>query len=145
MRLFFLVPRQWTDHVLPLNVSGSADISRSMVGRIEIVTPRQRELLRDVARGPVSSPNWVRAALQKAGGGRENYYREEWYQQLMAGTKSLASLNIEMPNDYRAYLNLGRFRNALILDEQGRRPSDNLAKFIDQYDLQAAQTKANRP
>jgi hypothetical protein len=45
MRLFFLVPRAWTDHYLPLKVSVPSQIVRTMVGRIEIVTPRQRELL----------------------------------------------------------------------------------------------------
>ena len=33
-------------------------------------------------------------------------------------------------------LALGRFRNALILDEQSRRPNENLKKFIDQYALE---------
>ena len=145
LRLFFMVPRQWTDHVLPLKVSGSADISRAMVGRIEIVTPRQRDLLKRVAAGPVSDPQWVRTAMTKANAGREDYYREEWYQEVMDGSRSLTSINIEMPADYRAYLNLGRFRNALILDENARRPSENLARFIKAYDLEAAQTKENRP
>ena len=45
MRLFFLVPRAWTDHYLPLKVSVPSQMVRTMVGRIEIVTPRQRELL----------------------------------------------------------------------------------------------------
>jgi hypothetical protein len=145
LRLFFLVPRQWTDHVLPLRVSGSADTTRVMVGRIEIVTPRQRDLLRQIARGPVSDSAWVQEAMKKAAGGREDFYREEWYQKLMNGERSLTSLNIEIPNDYRAYLSLGRFRNALILDEQQRHPSATLAKFIEAYDLEAAHVRENKP
>ena len=142
LRLFFLVPRQWTDQVLPLRVSGGADTTRVMVGRIEIVTPHQRDLLRQIARGPVSDSAWVQEAMKKAAGGREDFYREEWYQKLMNGERSLTSLNIEIPNDYRAYLSLGRFRNALILDEQQRHPSATLAKFIEAYDLEAATTSA---
>jgi hypothetical protein len=145
LRLFFLVPRQWTDHVLPLRVSGSADTTRVMVGRIEIVTPRQRDLLRQIARGPVSDSAWVQEAMKKAAGGREDFYREEWYQKLMNGERSLTSLNVEIPNDYRAYLSLGRFRNALILDEQQRHPSATLAKFIEAYDLEAAHVRENKP
>jgi hypothetical protein len=49
MRLFFLVPRAWTDHYLPLKVSVPSEMVRTMVGRIEIVTPRQRELLARMA------------------------------------------------------------------------------------------------
>jgi hypothetical protein len=145
LRLFFLVPRQWTDHVLPLKVSGSYDMVRSMVGRIEIVTPRQRELLKEVAKGPVSNPMWIQEALKQAGGGKEDYYREAWYQQVMDGSRSITTLNMQIPADYRSYLGLGRFRNALILDEQSRRPSPVLTKFIEAYDLEAAQTKANTP
>ena len=98
-----------------------------------------------MAAGPVSDPQWVRAAMTKANAGREDYYREQWYEEVMNGSRPLTSINIEMPADYRAYLNLGRFRNALILDEYTRRPSDTLAKFIKAYDLQAAQTKENKP
>ena len=43
LRLFFMVPRAWTDSYLPLNVSVPADITRVMIGRIELVTPAQRQ------------------------------------------------------------------------------------------------------
>src|SRR6185369_2940939 len=49
LRLFFLVPREWTDHYLPLSVSVPADVNRVMVGRIELVTPEQRERLRTLS------------------------------------------------------------------------------------------------
>ena len=45
LRLFFLVPRGWTDHYLPLKVSIPADIVRTMVGRIELISPEQRAAL----------------------------------------------------------------------------------------------------
>ena len=46
LRLFYLLPQQWTDAVLPLHCSLLAEVSRTMVGRIELVTPRQRALLK---------------------------------------------------------------------------------------------------
>jgi hypothetical protein len=46
LRLFFIIPRAWIDHILPLDVSVPAQIERVMVGRIELVTPGQRALLR---------------------------------------------------------------------------------------------------
>jgi len=45
-RLFFILPVEWTDSVLPLHISEPADIKRVMVGRIELVSPEQRGLLK---------------------------------------------------------------------------------------------------
>jgi hypothetical protein len=49
MRLFFIVPPAWTNAVLPITVSQPAEITRVMVGRIEIVTPPQREAIETIA------------------------------------------------------------------------------------------------
>lgn len=141
LRLFFMTPQAWNEAVLPLKVtvgdgSVAPKISRAMIGRIELVKPEQRALLRRLGEQTPSSTNWVFEALKKAGGGREDFYREEWFTQIMNGARSLTSANVEMPDDWRLYLALGRFRNALILDEQARRPNENLKKFIDQYALE---------
>ena len=42
-------------------------------------------------------------------------YEESFYQQAFNGKVTLSGTQI--PADYRAYLDMGRFRNALILDE----------------------------
>lgn len=146
LRLFYLVPRQWTDQVLPLHIKGvsASDIHRVMVGRIEIVTPAQRQLLRRLSANPPSNPHWLDAALKKANAGREDFYREKWYQEVMDGTKLLSSMNLEMPADYRAYLEVGRFRNALILDELAKNPGGNLGRFVEAYDLGAYQPEEGK-
>ncbi|MDB5301160.1 MAG: hypothetical protein JWO87_2823 [Phycisphaerales bacterium] len=141
LRLFFMVPPVWTQHALPLKVSQSAYVSRAMVGRIEIVTPEQRALLKKIGQGPASNPDWVESALRSAGGGREDYYREDWYKKVMSGEKSLLDVKVAMPDDYRAYLGLGRFRNALILDEADRQPTPALTAFIHNYELGAYKTR----
>ena len=141
LRLFYTVPRQWTDHYLPLRLSESADVQRVMVGRIELVTPEQRRLLGDIARGPVSDPAWLFQALKALNGGRDDIYREDWYKRLMDGKQSLTSLHIDIPRDYRAYLELGRFRNALILDQLSHQPTDPLKQFIQTYDLAASEIR----
>ncbi|HMD54456.1 MAG TPA: hypothetical protein VKJ65_07910 [Phycisphaerae bacterium] len=51
-RVFFIVPRAWTDQVLPLEIQPTAAITRVMVGRIELVTPDQRALLNKMAGMP---------------------------------------------------------------------------------------------
>ncbi len=47
-RLFFLVPREWTDNVLPLKISQECDVTRVMMGRIELITPQQRDAARQL-------------------------------------------------------------------------------------------------
>jgi len=45
LRVFYIVPKGWVEQVLPMKVSVPADITRVMVGRIELVSPQQRALL----------------------------------------------------------------------------------------------------
>jgi hypothetical protein len=137
LRMFFMVPRAWTDQHLPLSVSVPAETERVMVGRIELVTPRHRELLKKIAAGPVSTPEWVQAAREQLGPReQEQYYREDWYLNTK-GNPTAERLLASMPQDYRAYLELGRFRNALLLDEARRRPTPELGTFINRYELEA--------
>ena len=137
LRVFFMVPKQWTDAHLPLRVSTAATIERAMVGRIELVTPRHRELLGKISAGPTSNPDWVQAARQQLGRREQDqYYREDWYLNTR-GNPTAKQLLASMPDDYRAYLQLGRFRNALLLDESKRRPTASLTTFIERYELNA--------
>jgi hypothetical protein len=120
LRLFFLVPPAWVDHYLPLEVSVPAETKRVMVGRIELVSPQQRKLLQKIATGPASTGRW----------------RDELTLSRLPGNSSTTiDARFPIPADYRAYLNLGRFRNALILDEVKRRPTKSLNQFIENYGL----------
>jgi hypothetical protein len=110
LRLFYLLPRAWTDHVLPMRLSLDTELVRTMVGRIEIVTPEQRRLLQQISTGPASNPAW---------------------------STSRAATRQPMPNDFRAYRQLGRFRNALVLDELKRRQNKELKAFIQAYGLES--------
>jgi hypothetical protein len=105
LRLFFMVPRVWTDCHLPLDISVPCEIKRVMVGRLELVTPEQRTLLRKLARAPVPTKPWA-------------HYEMNGNRAVLQGT---------MPSDYR---DLGRFRNALLLDEYEARPTPSLEAFI---------------
>jgi hypothetical protein len=137
LRMFFMVPREWTDVHLPLRISAAAQVERAMVGRIELVTPHHRELLKKISAGPVSTPDWVQAAREQLGPReQEQYYREDWFLNT-AGNPTAQRLLASMPQDYRSYLELGRFRNALLLDEAKRRPTPELTTFIDRYELAA--------
>jgi hypothetical protein len=105
LRLFFLLSREWTDHYLPLELSVPAKVSRVMVGRIELVTPEHRHLLREIAEAPIPTRPW-------AGFANDNGKPE---------------ITGAMPP---AYHDLGRFRNALVLDELNGRPTESLSAFI---------------
>jgi len=52
LRLFYMVPRDWTDRHLPLKISGETKTVRAMVGRIELVTPEQRATLKRLVEMP---------------------------------------------------------------------------------------------
>jgi hypothetical protein len=82
-----------------------------MVGRIELVTPEQREILARIAAGHST------AKLSGASPEKEMPSDEEWNQL------------------HLAYMQLGRFGNALLLDEQRRSPTPALAQFIKRFRL----------
>jgi hypothetical protein len=129
LRLFYLLPQAWTDAVLPLQCSLLADVSRTMVGRVELVTPKQRSLLKQLGAGPVSKINWFYERLNGTSD------RNELLAQLWEGKARFEDLKISVPSDYQAYIALGRFRNALILDDYTRHPQSGLERFVEAYNL----------
>ena len=136
-RLFYVTPRGWTDRVLPLSIEG-AKITRAMIGRIELITPAQRELLSRIEAGPC--PDMMEF--------ERNYQivisaaAQAWSRHANAGVRAvwkqptLAELNIPLPAIYQDYVDLGRFRDALVLNEQQIRPTSALSEFIAANALQ---------
>ncbi len=112
-RYFFVVPRVWTDYVLPLRLSVAADVERVMVGRVELVTPRQRQLLRWIAAGP------QRRRPEEAAPPPD----DRW------------EIPLPRPVDHHLFLQLGRFRHALLLREQLKRPTAALDRFMETYGI----------
>jgi len=135
LRVFFLVPREWTDFYLPLETSLPANINRVMVGRIELISPEQRKTLAQISDFSVSKiqrdARWMAIDFNLQPWNHSN----ETFQKLASGKKPLSSA-ISVPSTYQAYLNLGRFRNALILDEAKCHPTVGLTNFIATYGLQ---------
>src|SRR5437773_4575125 len=60
----------------------------------------------------------------------------EQLRQVSSGRQSLEEYGISVPRSYQLYLALGRFRNALLLDEVARRPTPALEAFIYAHRLQ---------
>ena len=140
-RLFFLVPRAWTDRVLPLTTSTPAVITRSMMGRIEVVSPAQREALTRIAAGPVSTTAWFNQFTHDHIGyfaDKTKYIErpqgQNILQRLHAGETSVyRELQVPVPADYEAYVSLGRFRDALLWDAQLHTPDPERARFLRTY------------
>ena len=134
LRLFFLVPRQWTDHYLPLTLSQSADVTRTMVGRIELISPTQQALLDRLSQMSISRPDWVKQVLESPGA-----------EKFLQGRSDFGELGVTIPPDYQAYLALGRFRNALIVAEERRNPGTSLTRFIETYGLEPFRVSSELP
>jgi hypothetical protein len=131
MRLFFVVPRAWTDHVLPLSLSTPAQIERVMMARVELITAEQHELLAQIGRTTPSDGKWL-----------EKIQPGESANRFFEGRENFGDLGVEIPADYQTYLALGRFRNALVVAEEQRRPTANLTRFINTYGLEPFRSKA---
>lgn len=140
-RVFFIVPPAWTDHYLPLKISVPADLKRVMVGRIELVTQEQRQILAQISK---FTPEEVKAAVMAS---HQSYYgaysgsvwqhriTPEEMQRVNSGNETLSQAGISSPKMYNLYLRLGRFRNTLVLDEAARHPTPGLTNFIDSFGL----------
>ena len=106
LRFFYLCPRADIENTLPLEISVPCIVTRVMIGRIELVTPGQRVLLKEIS--TALPPRWI----------------DSWE-------------DVKKSAGFAAYVKLGRFRNALILDEQKRRPPPTLKDFIKNNNFEA--------
>ena len=111
LRLFFTLPRAWIDAWLPLEISVPSDITRVMVGRIELVSPTQRALMTELASLP-----------GEAFPPQRLYYQDPAVLAISrAGARSHADLyratERAVPRALELYESLGRFRDALLAHE----------------------------
>jgi len=129
LRFFYIVPRAWVDKILPLKITGAPiDITRVMVGRIELITDAQKSALVRLASGPCPDLVSVKKAAQDAL--QNSKLPKDEVDAFYHGEKPLSELGITIPPLVQDYLNLGRFRDALIVHEQQLHPSAVLAQFI---------------
>jgi len=126
LRLFYLVPRVWTDYYLPLSISGDPEITRSMVGRIELISDQQKQTLARLAKADGIGAEWLDKIDWESPARRK----------LLEGRSNFGDLGVKIPPHFQLYLELGRFRNALVAAEEqrlGKRTS--LTRFIEEYQL----------
>jgi hypothetical protein len=129
LRFFYIMPRAWVDEVLPLKISGApVDVTRVMIGRIELVTDEQQNALDHLAAGPCPDLSALKKAAFTAIDKRK--LTEDEKQAFYSGEKSLGELGITIPPLVQDYLSLGRFRDALIVHEEKQHPTAALTQFI---------------
>jgi hypothetical protein len=124
LRIFYLVPRVWSDYYLPLSISTAAKVERVMVGRLELVSDPQRALLDRLAQTALSDGHWV-----------DDIPDSPAKEKFLAGRTDFGDLGVAIPPDYQMYLALGRFRNALVAHEERIHPTSTLTGFINNYQL----------
>ncbi len=124
LRLFYLVPRQWTDDRMPLDVSVPISCERVMMGRVELISDETSKLVKKIKSFPKPDAGWY-----------DRIPKSEARKKFFAGRSDFGDLGIKIPRDYQAYLDLGRFRNAILRAEQDARPTRNLYHFLRLYGL----------
>ena len=129
LRFFYIVPRAWTDKVLPLKITGApTDITRVMVGRIKLISEAQKLTLARLSVGPC--PNIMALREQAADAVQKSNLPEAEKNAIYNDDQALGKLGIYVPPLVQDYLSLGRFRDPLIVHEQAQHPSAVLAQFI---------------
>ena len=125
LRLFYVVPQKWTDDRMPLTISEPAQVERVMIGRIELITDDHRKQLATISKQRPSTRDWIKRIPNSPA-----------RKQFLAGNNDVVEkLGVEVPVDYAAYLNLGRFRNALVHHELRKTMNPNLIDFVKTHGL----------
>ena len=137
LRVFFIAPTEWTDFYLPLKISLPSHINRVMVGRVELITREDRAKLRNIARLSPATIQDQAERFYKDGLQNPNKFRPVY-----VGRTPLSAV-ISVPQCYQDYLDLGRFRNAMLLDERKTRPTPGLTAFITAFGLEGYQPAEN--
>jgi hypothetical protein len=126
VRVFFVLPRPWTDTQLPLSISVPADITRVMLGRIELASPHQMTALRKLQELPATAfdlqpilASGNTTVIQRISDGTAS--EAEAYQ--IAGRP--------VPEALRLYESMGRFRDALLVHEWNAARDDAQRKRLE--------------
>jgi len=111
LRLFFILPQAWTDARLPLAISTPAQITRVMVGRVELVSPRQRATLAKIyaLKGDAFPAKPLYIEDPKAFRNLDN--------QVLTHAGLYRAARRPVPRSLELYESLGRFRDALLAHE----------------------------
>ena len=108
LRLFYSCHGHGSMTACRLRFRSPRKFTRVMMARTELISPEQRDLLKRLAAAPRSNPKWVQD-LDKD---------RPAVQTFLSGHSGFGDLGVTIPQDYQLYMDLGRFRNALVLHRE---------------------------
>jgi len=111
LRVFFLLPRSWTNNHLPLTISTAAEVTRAMVGRVELVSAHQRAMLAKLQSLPSSAIPRLPLYAQ------DHSLLKTWSKNRGPLSALYVAGGVEVPESLQVYESLGRFRDALLVHE----------------------------
>ena len=127
LRMFYVVPREWTDDRMPLTLSVDAEIQRVMMGRVELISDDQIELLGELKSRPVASVDWKNSIPESDA--RDRFFAGQ------NNLDELSALGVQIPDCFRCYVRLGRFRNALLRHEAMKNGDPAVLEFLRSHQL----------
>lgn len=152
LRLFYVVPPEWTNHRMPLRLNASAEIDRVMVGRIELMADEHLVDLAQLKRTPPQKQVWWNQVNQLGqptkedpAGDKELADLANRFRQGENNLQELRQAGIEIPDDYQRYIRLGRFRNAMLRHEAERTGNGNLLAFLNSHGLMTQKLRLQYP
>jgi hypothetical protein len=125
LRLFFVLPPSWTNAHLPLSISAPADITRVMLGRVELISDHQREALRRLYELPLTAFDLTPPLYYES-----QIVLERMHQGNVSHAELYALIGREVPEALKLYDSLGRFRDALLVHEWRSASDENARERI---------------
>ena len=142
LRLFYVVPREWTDDRMPLSVSARCKMERVMIGRIELYSDMHLRLCEELKKMPSGDPAWLQNLYAwPANNGKADakaQVMQKAVEKFWLGANNLDELEKNgavIPQDYKSYIALGRFRNAVLRHEAMKSGNRQLLTFLRNYRL----------
>lgn len=136
-RLFVIASPDWINKVLPMTFNPPVNLTRVFIGRIELIEQSQRELISQLSTTGLNISHMTAAYY--------DLFRRAPSEAAVFANAPLATLpegfKITVPKIYWEYLGMGRFRDALILDQYDRTKNENLKTFLAEVACKEIVTK----
>ncbi|MEM7557886.1 MAG: hypothetical protein AAF394_02060 [Planctomycetota bacterium] len=152
LRLFYVVPREWTDDRMPLSVSARCEMERVMIGRIELFSDMHIRLCEDLKKMPNGDPAWLQNLYpwtsKPKNEDKKAQLARKTVERFWLGDNNLAELEeigAVIPQDYKTYIELGRFRNAVLRHEAMKTGNRQLLTFLRNYRLMTPEIASKYP
>jgi len=145
LRFFFVLPRDWIDHYLPISLSVPASMTRVMMGRIELVSPHQQRVLEQIYELPSAELERTPIYLDLAGDRpppsaaeeEQARWQETYSEMLTSSSRTHAefyeAFGREVPLGLKLHDSLGRFGDAILAHRLRVEASDAKVEILRKF------------